>query len=307
MHSSFALSDALSRRKFLHASAALTVSGAVLQSSHAEPDKEPISLVGEVGFTLSCFSVRGPLGPLERIPAVLKKEFGSRVIDLNSNWITSFDRKFLDRARNAAEKAGCVFTNVKMNRRPGNIYDADPVKRQAAMEDRKRLIDAAAHLGAKWARPEGPKLRKDDRLDVSSHQDLAEYAATKSIQILIENGGWMKTRVDGIPRCIAALDSKVAASPDTGNFADFVRYEALRKAYPHAATSDFKFFKLSPDGRHPAYDLKKCFDVGWDAGFRGPWCLEHNTRNLKQLLNELRMVREMLLGWIAQRQVDSNP
>jgi hypothetical protein len=67
-----------------------------------------------------------------------------------------------------------------------------------------------------------------------------------------------------------------------------------------AATCDFKAAgELGPNGEHPLYDLKRCFQIGWDAGFRGPWCIEHVHRDRKQALLELGILRDMLRKWIA--------
>jgi energy-coupling factor transporter ATP-binding protein EcfA2 len=55
---------------------------------------------------------------------------------------------------------------------------------------------------------------------------------------------------------------------------------------------------LGPGGRHEEYDLKRCFEIGWDAGFRGPWCLEHFNTTLDGLWRGFGQLREMLRGWM---------
>ena len=69
---------------------------------------------------------------------------------------------------------------------------------------------------------------------------------------------------------------------------------------PLAVTCDFKARALSPKGEHKLYDLKRCFQIGWDAGFRGPWCLEHANPKRPQLFAELTMLRDMLRRWMKQ-------
>jgi hypothetical protein len=63
---------------------------------------------------------------------------------------------------------------------------------------------------------------------------------------------------------------------------------------------DFKVGKIGPHGEHPAYDLKHCFDLGWQAGFRGPWCIEHAGDKTDDLFRELRQIRDLLKGWIRE-------
>ena len=55
---------------------------------------------------------------------------------------------------------------------------------------------------------------------------------------------------------------------------------------------------FDPEGEHPQYDLRRCFDVGWKAGFRGPWCLEHFNDTLPGLLAGFKRLREMLETWM---------
>ena len=100
---------------------------------------------------------------------------------------------------------------------------------------------------------------------------------------------------------IAAVDRDLPASPDTGNWnSNEIRYAGLAKTFPLAATCDFKAKTLKPGGEHPAYDLERCFRVGWDAGFHGPWCIEHGNRDRAALFRELALVRDMLRGWINE-------
>jgi hypothetical protein len=116
----------------------------------------------------------------------------------------------------------------------------------------------------------------------------------------VENYGWMDADADSVPRLIAAVDRDVRACPDTGNWKDNdTRYAGLAAAFPLAVTCDFKARQLGKDGEHDAYDLRRCFEVGWRAGFRGPWCLEHANPDRKALFRELALQRDMLVKWMA--------
>ena len=75
-------------------------------------------------------------------------------------------------------------------------------------------------------------------------------------------------------RLLEDVGRNIAACPDTGNWvSNEVRYKGLALTFPKAVTCDFKARELGPEGQHAAYDLKRCFTIGWEAGFRGPWCL----------------------------------
>jgi hypothetical protein len=106
-----------------------------------------------------------------------------------------------------------------------------------------------------------------------------------------------------IPSVIEAVGKGLAAQPDTGNWSDNqMRYAGLARAFPLAVSCDFKARNLGPQGEHEAYDLKRCFDIGWDAGFRGPWRFEYSDASLMELFRGLTLLRDRLRQWIAARQ-----
>jgi hypothetical protein len=141
-------------------------------------------------------------------------------------------------------------------------------------------------------------VRTDLAVLAAGYRELMDYGAERGIELLVENYGWMKNDPEAIPAIIAAVGPKLRAQPDTGNWTDAARYPGLAKAFPLAASCDFKFLALEPDGTHKAYDLQRCFQIGWDAGFRGPWCFEHFHTDLDQLFRDLALLRDRLRGWM---------
>ncbi len=109
----------------------------------------------------------------------------------------------------------------------------------------------------------------------------------------------MESDPQSVPTLIKAIDRDVAATPDTGNWVnDEVRYAGLTAAFPDAVSCDFKARELGPNGEHSLYDLRRCFDIGWECGFRGPWCLEHAHSDRTRLFKDLTLLRDRLRGWM---------
>jgi hypothetical protein len=263
-------------------------------------------LAREVGITTGSFMKHMTVQPqpgklcLLDLPRIMRDELGMKVIDLMTATLASFEPKYLDQLRAAADKAGCVLTNLKMNLRGLELDSADPKVRAQALAEYKSKLDAAARLGVRWARPLPGVRRPDMDRFVASLRQLIDYAAPHKIQLVIENNGWMQADPDAIPTLLKAVHRNLAAAPDTGNWANNeVRYAGLAKAFPLAVTCDFKALALGTDGTHAAYDLKRCFQIGWDAGFRGPWCLEHFHDDLKSLFREFGLLRDLLKRWMA--------
>jgi hypothetical protein len=263
-------------------------------------------LAGEVGITTGSFSrhlaadpAPGKLRMLD-LPKLMREEFGFRVMDLMTATLASLEPAYMEQLRSAADRAGCVLTNLKMNQKGLDMASPDAATRRHALDEYKRTITAAAPLGVRWVRPLPGLSRPDLNLLAACLRELADHGARFGIGILVENFGWIKDDPNAIPAIIAAAGGIVRAQPDTGNWTAAARYDGLAKAFPLAASCDFKAIALGPDGFHEAYDLHRCFRIGWDAGFRGPWCIEHGHADLPTLLRGLRLVRNQVLGWMKE-------
>lgn len=301
----------LSRRRFLHASSATLVTSLLsyaCRTSEAKSKQHPANPLDQaLGVTTSSLTyqisprpVKGKITLLE-LPNILRNELGMTVIDLNTSTLAKTDKKYLDQLRTAADKADCILTNLKMNQRNLDMNSANAATRSKALTTYKNSIDVAAHLGLKWARPLPLVKRPNMDIHIASYRELCEYGAEHNVQLLVENYGWMQNDPDSVVKLVNAIGDNVAACPDTGNWdSNPIRYAGLKKTFPIAVTCDFKARALGPKGEHPLYNLKRCFEIGWNAGFRGPWCLEHANKDQKQLFRELVLLREMLQGWMKE-------
>lgn len=296
--------DSVSRRRFLQAGAIGLAASTALRGANP-PVWPPLNEL--VGVNTSSFARQNRasdaaqrIDPFD-VPQILRDELDIRVIDLVSTMLNTRDHVMLRRFRAAADRAGCVITNLKVNDRTLQFESDDDAARRHALDEYKRWIEAAAVLGVRWLRPY-PAAATPPRWEtlVSSYSALADYAAPHGIRLLIENYRWVEDQPEAIPRLIAALPGRVAAQPDTLNWVDHpTRLRGLELAFPHAVSVDFKVGVLGPNGEHPPYDLRSCFDLGRRAGFHGPWCIEHVHTSKATLLRELRMIAGMLRAWAA--------
>lgn len=295
----------MNRRKFLH----LSVPGLLLASStvRAQGLRMDRRLEGALGITTSSLdrhlsggSEEGKINVMD-LPKFLRRELDLTVLDLNSNTVGKIGRNHLDAFRKVAESAGCVLTNLKMNQSGLELGSADPELREQALKTYRGSMDDAVRLGLKWVRALPPNEVADRGQHVDGLRRLADEASRRKLTLLIENYGWLGGDALAAVRLIAELGRTVAASPDTGNWKDDeVRYAGLEQMFPLAVTCDFKARELGEDGSHAAYDLKRCFDAGWKAGFRGPWCFEHAHRDFDTNLRGLRLLRDRLRAWMDE-------
>jgi hypothetical protein len=291
----------ITRRELLAIGAVgLVARPAISRASAATP------LERQVGITTGSFSPQLRENParfqLPELLKIIRDELDMRVVDVYTPSLASFEPEYLDGIRLAAEHAGCTLTNLKLNQSGLEMGSRDEALRERSLAEYERSIDAAARLGMRWVRPLPGRTQGDLKLIVAGYHRLMDYARPRGIKLLVENFGWMQSDPEAVTKLLDAIGGDIAASPDTGNWqSNEVRYAGLAKTFPRAVTCDFKAFELAPGGEHQAYDLKRCFTIGWDAGFRGPWCLEHGNPDTKQLFSKLRLLRDQLHHWIAER------
>ena len=293
----------MQRRLFLGTlafAATRTWSGAPSARAADEKSKNA-DVIGQMGITTGSFNknIAAKKFALIDLPKIMRDELDLKVIDLMTATFPYKNPEYCERFRKTADDAGRIVTNLKMNLE-FDIADPDPAGRQAAMVAFKEAIDSAALLGCRWVRPTPAGKPPDMKLLVAGYRELIEYAAPKGISLLVENNAWLKNDPTAIPRVIEAVGPGIAAQPDTGNWTPEARYAGLEKAYPPAVSCDFKALKLGPNGEHEDYDLRRCFDIGWKAGFRGPWCFEHFNEDVPQLLKEFALLRDLLRKWTKE-------
>jgi hypothetical protein len=296
------------RRRFVH-STAISMAGAALacaSKSQAQPVKNNLDLQGEIGITTGSFMKHLSIEPMAGklclldLPKIMRDEWGMRVMDVMTATLASMEQPYLDDLRNRADKHGVVITNLKMNQLDIDMGSDDRAERERALQVYRQTIDVAHRLGCRWVRPL-PKLKRTDlQNDVDSYRRLIEYAAPRGISILVENFGWMQSEPQAIPKLIEAIGNGVDACPDTGNWTDEAREAGLKNAFPLAVTCDFKAMAFDEQGNHPQYDLRKCFQLGWEAGFRGPWCIEHFSPSWEQMRTEIVVLRDRLKLWASE-------
>lgn len=183
----------------------------------------------------------------------------------------------LDEVKAALDEYGVKVVNMPIDY--GNISQLDDEKRKADLEVIKLWIDVASELGCQGARVntgQQPEGIFDLDITADSYRELAEYAASKDLSLVLENHGGMSADPDNILKLFEMVDHpNFRICPDFGNFEDEIRYEALDKIFGldpilvHAKTYDF-----DEQGDHPKFDFERCMDIAKKHGFDGYYSVE---------------------------------
>src|SRR5688572_5770981 len=142
------------RRDFLKITSTAAATFLAGPTGHAAPASPPRNLAGQLGITMSSITRlatdAGPLKyPLDEWPKILRNELDMTILDLNSGVVESHEPAYLEKVRRAADDAGCVLTNMKINRADVDVGSADPAVRSKAVVECKRWIDTSSQLGVR--------------------------------------------------------------------------------------------------------------------------------------------------------------
>ncbi len=152
-------------------------------------------------------------------------------------------------------------------------------KRLQAAASHYKWVDIAAELGAHAIRAnlrseKEPKTPAEVDAVVNyaaeSFRKLAEYGASRKINVLIENHGGVSSDPVAMARVMKAVKlPNFGMLPDFGNFAkEADRYDAVAKFMPYAKGVTFKCVDFK-DGKETTMDMDRLMKSVLDSGYRG--------------------------------------
>ena len=171
----------------------------------------------------------------------------------------------------------------------GDLADPDENKRNQAVENHKKWVDAAAKLGCHSIRvntfgTNDPEIWKTTVVD--GLKKLSEYAATKNINILCENHGWLSSNPVVLMSAIEDVNMKNCGTlPDFGNWcvkrtdinekwgdcAEVYpdKYQGTKMMMPAAMAVSAKSYNFDENGNETTIDFVKMLQIVKDAGYTG--------------------------------------
>ena len=178
----------------------------------------------------------------------------------------------------------------------GNLGDANPELRHAAVENHYPWVDVAAFLGAHSIRVnaagEGtPEAVADNAVDGLSM--LGEYGASKGINIIVENHGGYSSDGAWLSGVIARVGrDNVGTLPDFGNFCiesgsegclkEYDRYKGIAELMPYAKGVSAKSLDFDEDGNEVHSDFLRIMKVVRDSGYKGYVGIEYEGSQLSE-------------------------
>lgn len=196
----------------------------------------------------------------------------------------------------------------------GDLADPDETIRDAAVENHKKWVDAAAKLGAHAIRvntfgTNDPEIWKISVVD--GLQKLATYAATKNINVLCENHGWLSSDAEKLMQAITDVNmTNCGTLPDFGNWCTKRKDTAKKwgecaELYPDkykgtslmmaaAKAVSAKSYDFDTNGNETTIDYKRMLQIVKDAGYTGFIGVEYEGSRLDETAGT-KATRDLLL------------
>ncbi|MGH9666191.1 MAG: sugar phosphate isomerase/epimerase family protein [Bryobacteraceae bacterium] len=282
----------MTRRDLLqHSVAALTAAaGLRVEAAGAPPDRFPTDprarlAVASYPFRKFVNPKTGTL-PLLEFPKMVVERFGVHGIEPLDAHFPSIDGGYLEKFRNALDKAKAHVVDVPVGRLEASFYDPDPANRRIAVGNAKRWVDVAAAIGSPGIRAHIRSAKgaaPNAALAADALREVAEYGAGKNIVIHLENDDPRSEE----PFFLVDVITK-AATPWLRALPDFCNSMLLEKGEAFNDRALSALFRLayaishvkdSEQGGKKFYriDLAGTFAIAKNAGYRGYFSMEYDA------------------------------
>jgi len=290
-----------SRRNFLQNLAVLTTGLAIAPDAFSGMHADVTYKLSLAQWSLHRMLRSGKLDNLD-FPAFTKKQFDISIVEYVNQFFMdkAKDSKYLSTLLSRCNDNG-VKNHLIMVDGEGELGSLDKTKRQKAIEDHYKWVDAAKFLGCATIRVNAygvgtPEAVQDACTDGIGR--LGEYAQKSDINVIIENHGGMSSHGDWLLALMKKVNMKnVGILPDFGNFCvrreggqlyngkcveEYDRYKAVQMWMPYTKGISAKTLELDASGNCVETDYVKMMKIIKDGAFKGTIGIEFEGDQLSE-------------------------
>lgn len=277
------MTNSLSRREFLAASAA----GAAACAAHSATAIEPIPRNGtaKFKFSLAAYSYRELLRA--KPPKLTLADFVSDCakFGLEGTELTSYyfpkavTHDYLRSLRQQCFRLGLDVSGTAV----GNDFGFPAgEERKKQIDSVKQWVDFAEILGAPVIRifaghkKDGTTAAESHSLMVSAMEECCDYAGRHGVHLALENHGGPTATADGLLAFVRDVQSPwFGVNLDTGNFTSPDVYDDMARTAPYALNVQVKVVLNGPEGKKQPADFGRIAKILREAHYRGYIVLEY--------------------------------
>jgi L-ribulose-5-phosphate 3-epimerase len=304
----------MNRRQFLEGSlacGALTGAAGAVRLPVQQSGKPEAGKIGDFKISLAEWSLHKALfaHKIDNLdfPKIAKEEYGIEGVEFVNQFFKdkAEDSAYLKDLKKRADdqQVTCVLIMIDGE---GDLSDPEAEKRNKAVENHKKWVDAAAALGCHAIRVNtgGHYSPTDVGAVAEACGMLTDYGAKNRISIICENHGGPSSDPNALIALMKAVDKPgFGTLPDFGNF-DKANgeykidiYDAIARMMPYAKGASAKSYDFDSSGKETKLDFARILKIVTDAGYHGFVGIEYEggrlpepegIRATKKLLEELR-------------------
>ena len=286
-----------SRRDFLKAAAAglaAAASTSVVQGFSVRDDQNPGAPKFEISLAQWSFHKALFAKQFDNLDFAVKarKDYGIGGVEYVNQFFKdkAKDTAYLTEMKKRADDNG-VKSILIMCDGEGALGDPDAQKRQTAVENHYRWVEAAKFLGCHSIRVNAESRGTwDEQRDRAADglRKLSEFGATHDINVIVENHGGLSSNGQWLASTIKqASHPRCGTLPDFGNFRinateEYDRYKGVAELMPFARGVSAKSNDFDAQGNETTTDFGRMLKIVLDAGYKGFIGIEYEGSRLSE-------------------------
>lgn len=285
----------MNRRNFLSVSAGMAAAASSSLGSRLfaadPPAKAPLFKISLAQWSLHKTFFAKQADPLD-FAKIAKNDYGIEGIEYVNQFFKdkAKDQAYLGELKKRAEDNG-VTSVLIMCDGEGALGDADEKKRQVAVENHYKWVEAAKFLGCHSirvnAQSSGPYWEQVKRA-ADGLRKLAEFGATHDIGVIVENHGGLSSNGAWLSEVMRTVNHPGCGTlPDFGNFQVapkiwYDRYKGTDELMPFAKGVSAKSHEFDEAGNETRTDYRKMIPIVLTYNYRGWIGIEYEGSKLSE-------------------------
>ena len=282
------INNNISRRKFI-TSLSASIAASSLHSNADHHKKKQLFEISIAEWSLHKSLFGKKITNLE-FPVVAKKEFDISAVEYVNQFFKdkANDKNYLNEIKKICDNEG-VKSLLIMCDGEGKLGDPDKSKRISSVNNHKRWVEAAKHLGCHSIRVNASSSGSYDdqqKLAADGLSKLSEFASTHGLNVIVENHGGLSSNGQWLSAVMKSVNMKNCGTlPDFGNFRigggkTYDRYKGVKELMPFAKAVSAKSHDFDDNGNEIHTDYHKMMKIVIDAGYRGYVGIEYEGSKL---------------------------
>ena len=303
----------MKRRKFikdLSLSTSLTLSPLIPLSCKSEEN----SMFFEIGlaeWSLNKALDKGEITNMD-FPSIAKNDYEINIIEYVNQFFMdkATNKKYLNELLSRTQDLG-VTNHLIMIDDEGDLGNTDKLKRNIAVDNHKKWVEAAKFLGCDSIRvnAQGEGSRESvSNAAIEGLGSLADFALDYDINVIVENHGGYSSDGKWLMNVIrSTLRSNIGTLPDFGNFCisgawgstqeecsnKYNKYLGVKEMMPYAKSVSAKSYDFDDKGNCMETDFYKMLEIVKNSGYNKYISIEYEGTRLSER-EGIRKTKELL-------------